>query len=794
MNKQDILFKSLQTVAFGYSEGNVSVDELIRACEFYKAKTDFDEDYEYELNVAKSLYDSLNGVEQDEEVIKAILPGQTKYVDGVMYIYSPTAPGSKQQYDWHVVKKGSKTNKDIGGGSKLTEGQVKDAQNKINSLFPNDLSTLTDVNTSIGGSTGAKLVQDVAGNRYILKKGSNTNSGHVRSEYLTNQLYSALGLCVPDYELYEENNEAILLSRYIPMAKQPSVKDYSEMAKGFIADVLLANWDVYMNDNCLVDQAGKIYRVDNGGALNYRAQGSQKTFDGDVLKTFNGMVQHNPSIYTTLDKQDIFNQIKDIRAKKSEIVNYLLESGYDTLAKTISERIDNLKDIEDSINNQISIEDVPIVGRNLKSDDEMYREFSDEELKEIFENAQGSTGYRKLMHQGKYGWDLLKTICDKRGFSARPRVVTDDEYWDEISKDNSLLQVHRGMHGDGMGLTREKCVKSLLFDDECFYGTIGAYGEGIYNAGSKYDKSNRKNSWGYQEAWSYAGSGDGMIVHGFIEKDAKVVDYSDIATEIGKIVFSADPKKVQDLQDEIKKYTDEINQINNDINNYDDNIRNEVFKDMNYDESSIVDMTVTIDAINWGALDAFGERDIPSYQDFVEGDISKWVKAQGGDVIKGRGLLRFTLPDCDEVLTISEYQYNGPFSIKRKNQITPAYNSAVERFRTWMNTNKVQKVEDAVNERKKEKSGEINEMMKKKVDLENEVNKKNNDLKNLNTPDPDADIMQAIVGNKFYSEVAGIYAALKGYDVIRQSFGTDRCYYAVLNRSKMVYSNKVDIV
>ena len=37
----------MQTVAFGYSEGNVSVDELIRACEFYKAKTDFDEDYEY---------------------------------------------------------------------------------------------------------------------------------------------------------------------------------------------------------------------------------------------------------------------------------------------------------------------------------------------------------------------------------------------------------------------------------------------------------------------------------------------------------------------------------------------------------------------------------------------------------------------------------------------------------------------------------------------------------------------------------------------------------------------------
>ena len=94
MNK---FYKALQSVALGYSEGNVSSDILIRACEKYKIKTDFDDDFDYQILVAKSLFDSLNGIKPDEEISKAILPGQTKVIDGVMYIYSPTKAGSNTQ-------------------------------------------------------------------------------------------------------------------------------------------------------------------------------------------------------------------------------------------------------------------------------------------------------------------------------------------------------------------------------------------------------------------------------------------------------------------------------------------------------------------------------------------------------------------------------------------------------------------------------------------------------------------------------------------------------------------------
>ena len=109
------LYKALESIALGYSEGSVSVDVLIKACNNYKLKTDFEDDFDYQIIVAKSCFDYLNGVEPDEELNKAIMPGQTKVIDGVMYIYSPTKVGSKVEYDWHVVQKGTKTGKDVGG-------------------------------------------------------------------------------------------------------------------------------------------------------------------------------------------------------------------------------------------------------------------------------------------------------------------------------------------------------------------------------------------------------------------------------------------------------------------------------------------------------------------------------------------------------------------------------------------------------------------------------------------------------------------------------------------------------
>lgn len=242
MNK---LLKALETFALAYNEGKCSVDSLIKACSNYKNKIGFVEDLDYDIKVSKSCFDYINGVEQDKEIAKAIVPGQTKVIDGVLYVYSATKTGSKTEYNWHVVRKGTKAKQAVGRSGKLTDAQIKGKQKYVNDLFPNDLSKLKVVKT-LGGSTGAQLVEDSDGNQYVLKKGTNTNSGHVKSEYLTNQLYNVMGLRTPDYELYEDNGETILLSRFIQGTHAPmGSSDYAKLAEGFMADILLANWDVY---------------------------------------------------------------------------------------------------------------------------------------------------------------------------------------------------------------------------------------------------------------------------------------------------------------------------------------------------------------------------------------------------------------------------------------------------------------------------------------------------------------------------------------------------------------------
>ena len=168
---KDNLLKALESIALGYSEGNVSIDMLIKACDNYKAKTNFDDGLEYQVIVSKSLFDQLNGDEPDETLNKSIVPGQTKYIGDVMYVWTATQPGSKTPFAWHVFQK-NKSGVAIGQGSQLTQKEIDEKTKLVNEMFPKDLSTLKVIGGA-GGSTGAQIVEDVNGNRYIMKKGTN---------------------------------------------------------------------------------------------------------------------------------------------------------------------------------------------------------------------------------------------------------------------------------------------------------------------------------------------------------------------------------------------------------------------------------------------------------------------------------------------------------------------------------------------------------------------------------------------------------------------------------------------
>lgn len=154
--------------------------------------------------------------------------------------------------------------------------------------FPETLDGLETVK-ALGGSTGAKLVRDPDGRLFVMKKGG--TPGHVESELAVDNAYRAAGVAVPEGRLFKTANGPVKLTKYLPDAV--SLGDYlasatpeqkknctAQLEASYHVDAILGNLDVIGlgADNVMVDKAGKVWRIDNGGALGFRAQGQPKEY------------------------------------------------------------------------------------------------------------------------------------------------------------------------------------------------------------------------------------------------------------------------------------------------------------------------------------------------------------------------------------------------------------------------------------------------------------------------------------------------------------------------------------
>ena len=818
---KELLNKAMESIALEYIGGNVPIDVCIKACESYNTKLPPDDQFKYDLIVSKSCIDSINGIGKDEELNKAITPFQTKVIDGVMYIYTPTRVGSKLEFDWHVVKQGNITKKDIGKGSKLTQKELAQAYKYINNLFPKDLSSVKVLNVAVGGSTGAKMVQDVNGIKYIRKRGdgsSLTNNGHVKNEYLSAQLYNLMGLNAPELELYDDNGVNVTLSKFIAGCHESkTAADAKALAQGFIVDCIMDNRDVYRNDNCLIDPSGKVYRVDNGGCLNYRAQGAAKPFDDDILKTFNNMISYNPAIYAQLSNKDILNQIKAVRSVRDDVVNFLKETGEDSLAKIMGQRIDKLSEIEMQLAQNQNIEDTPIPkNRKLKSAKQMYRQFTQKELDDFWNSVQG--GYSKIWNElnSNNTYAILSQVCAARGFDGLPEVCTDDDFWKKHS--NSDLQCFRGIHEDqsSKNLSLYSMQKNLLFDagDKLFYGnSLGGsvYGEGLYfhvnnGSGTGRTRDTYKNGAGYKHAVRYGnscGSRKGCVITGCLADDTNIVDYKSLENEIRNLNFASDKKEYDKKRKEFEKLNDDIQQLEGDISSFNDKLKAGVYKQYKYDEQKYGLALTELDSIDWGKVTAFGDRDIPSFHDMVETRLVQFVKEQGGSADILHNTVVFSLPNSNKKLTLSINMYDGDYSIHRKNALAPAYNYAIRRFTDWMNSEHVFVAQNALAEEAKNSITKIDNMYNDLYDKRNKRDEINKEMRKMIDVTGDENIYAGIYAGLTHANnpaVVGLYAALKGYDAIRVNFGgnsgrsNDNDFFVVLNRTKLIMSNKIENV
>jgi SPP1 gp7 family putative phage head morphogenesis protein len=223
---------------------------------------------------------------------------------------------------------------------------------KAAAAFPENVEGLKVVK-KLGGSTGAELVEDAAGNRFVRKLGASAD--HLREEVLTDELYRGLGAPVPEAKLYETKQGPVKLARFV---EGDSLDDYLKKAtpkqieavkaalgEHFHADVLLGNWDVVglAKDNILVDAAGVPWRIDNGGSLRFRAMGGAK---GDDWNAFPDELWTLRDAAKNAQTAEMFSGLKltDI-AKRIEAANIAALNAPAEVKTMLEERWKHLSDI-----------------------------------------------------------------------------------------------------------------------------------------------------------------------------------------------------------------------------------------------------------------------------------------------------------------------------------------------------------------------------------------------------------------------------------------------------------------
>ena len=142
--------------------------------------------------------------------------------------------------------------------------------------------------------TGSPLPK--VGDRYYVKKMNIPE--RARSEALANDFYELLGIPVPEVAVGADGTtiSSKLVGDTVPFNSN-NPQHIAAAQEGFIGDTWLSNWDVIglSFDNVQIDQQGRAWRIDAGGALEYRAQGKPKgAMFGDQVGELDSL--RNPAI------------------------------------------------------------------------------------------------------------------------------------------------------------------------------------------------------------------------------------------------------------------------------------------------------------------------------------------------------------------------------------------------------------------------------------------------------------------------------------------------------------------
>ena len=216
-----------------------------------------------------------------------------------------------------------------------------------------DPKELIDVE-ALGGSTGARLMQDRAGNKYVVKRGASPE--HVREEYRAEQAYRALGVPMRGTKLFETEDGPVKVSRFIEDAIPLSDLRGEQrdnaiqlLRDHFAADAVMANWDTIGldQDNVMLAPDGKVYRVDVGASLRFRARGDRKGdgFTKTPMELFTlrdpKRNEQNASVFGGMTNAELRESARDVLKNRTALLATLEDEP--AVKAKVKERLDSLE-------------------------------------------------------------------------------------------------------------------------------------------------------------------------------------------------------------------------------------------------------------------------------------------------------------------------------------------------------------------------------------------------------------------------------------------------------------------
>lgn len=273
------------------------------------------------LTNISNIYGLLEKGKKKHNIGDIVTLGKNKYI----VIVDPKNP-NKQTYKYYGKGTGTKAKQHISTTSNTQS-------------LPSSPAKLEYIKF-LGGTTGATLYRDNHSNKLIVEKKGNSR-GQRENEALTLRLYKAFRVPVP--ELVGEDSEAIyteyINGRSLEVAMSQGYitpKEAEEqLQKHFVVDALLANWDSTAEGN-VIYKDGKLYRVDLGGSMEYRAQGAKKNdwstlpAELDTMRSssfpshkYFGSISHDEIAKQLLEFEKLFNtpEVNDILSQRPDLRN-----------------------------------------------------------------------------------------------------------------------------------------------------------------------------------------------------------------------------------------------------------------------------------------------------------------------------------------------------------------------------------------------------------------------------------------------------------------------------------------